>query len=325
MQQFWTAVLRILLSGLALALVSPVLAQQYPAKPVRIVTPYAPGGSTDILARLIAVKLTDIWRQQVFVENRPGGNTIIGSEHVARSAPDGYTFMLQTSGHVINPSLLKTPYDAIKDFTGVATVAAGEFILVVHPSVPANTVQEFIALAQSKPGQINYATSGAGSSTHLASEHFNIAANVKMTHIPYKGGGPALNDLLGGQVQVSLNVPLAFIQHVKAGKLRALAITGDSRVSSLPQVPTFAEAGLPSYDARNWYGIFAPAGLPRPIVDRWSAEMTRILSMTDIKENLIAQGMDPFIQTPDQFAALMKSELVKYARIVKLANLKLDN
>lgn len=324
MKRWSTNHLRILSLGLMLALAGSVQAQQYPTKSVRIVTPYAPGGSTDILARLVAAKLTDIWRQQVFVENRPGGNTIIGSEHVARSAPDGYTFMLQTSGHVINPSLLKTPYDAIKDFTGVATVAAGEFIIAINPSVPANTLQEFIALAQSRPGQINYATSGAGSSTHLASEHFNIAANVKMTHIPYKGGGPALNDLLGGQVQVSLNVPLTFIQHVKAGKLRALAITGDSRISSLPQLQTFAEAGLPSYDAKNWYGIFAPAGLPRPIVDRWSAEITRILSLPDVKENLIAQGMDPFIQTPDQFTALMKTELAKYARIIKLANLKLD-
>ena len=315
---------RTLLLGLALVLAGSVQAQQYPIKPVRIVTPYAPGGSTDILARLIAVKLTNIWRQQVFVENRPGGNTIIGSDHVAKSAPDGQTFMLQTSGHVINPSLVNAPYDAIKDFTAVATVAAGEFMLVVHPSMPAGTLQEFIALAQSRPGQINYATSGAGSSTHLASEHFNIAANVKMTHIPYKGGGPALIDLLGGQVQVSLNVPLALIQHIKAGKLRALAITGDSRISSLPQVPTFAEAGLPAYDAKNWYGIFAPAGLPRPIVDRWSTEMTRILSMPDVKENLIAQGMDPFIQTPDQFSALLKSELAKYVLIIKTANLKLD-
>ncbi len=310
---------------LAISLADTASAQQYPARTVRVVTPYAPGGSTDILARLLSARLTDTWKQQVVVDNRPGGNTIIGSEHVARSPADGYTLMLQTSGHVINPSLLKTPYDAIRDFTGVGTVAVGEFLLVTHPSVAANSVQEFIALARSKPGQINYASSGAGSSTHMASEYFNIVGNVQLSHVHYKGGGPALNDLLGGQVQVTISVPLAFVSHVRGGKLKALAVTGANRMSALPQVPTFAEAGLPAYDASNWYGIFAPTGLPRPIVERWSSELARILSLQDVRDSLISQGMDPLIRTPEQFTEMMKTDLAKYARIIKTAGIKLEN
>jgi len=320
------AMLRMVAFGLLLCIAGASIAQQtYPDRPIRFITPYAPGGSTDILARFLGQKMTESWRQQVIVDNRPGGNTIIGSEAMVKSPPDGYTILLVTSGHVINQHLLTTPYDAIKDFAAVATVARGEFLLVVHPSVPANNLREFIALAKAKPGQLNYASSGAGSSTHLATEFFNIVADVKMQHIPYKGGGPALTDLLGGQVQVSFNVPIALLPHVKSGKLRAIAISGEARMAALPQVPTFAEAGLPSYEMSNWYGVLAPAATPKPIIDRLGAELSRILALPDSQTKLLAQGMNPFISTPEKFGALMKADLAKYGKIIKTANVKLEN
>jgi tripartite-type tricarboxylate transporter receptor subunit TctC len=324
--KFAGTVLRLVVFGLLFAMAGIAAAQQaYPGKPIRFITPYAPGGSTEILARFLGQKLTESWGQQVLVDNRPGGNTIIGSEAMVKSPPDGYTILLVTSGHVINAHLLVTPYDAIKDFAPIATVAGGPFLLVVNPAVPANNLQEFIALAKAKPGQLNYASSGAGSSTHLATEYFNILAEVRMQHIPYKGGGPALVDLIGGQVQVSFNVPIALLPHVKSGKLRGIAITGEARMAALPQVPTFIEGGLPAYDMKNWYGVLAPAATPRPIIEKLSTEFGKILATQDSKEKLLAQGMEAFYSPSEQFGALMKADLARYGRVIKTANIKLEN
>jgi len=321
----FNAVVRMLATCALMGLAGSVAAQEpYPSKPIRFITPYAPGGSTTVVARLIGQKLTEAWGQQVIVDNRPGGNTIIGSEALVKSAPDGYTILLAGTPHVVNPSMLPTPYDAIKDFAPVATATSNEILLVVHPSVPANNLGEFIALAKSRPGQLNYATSSTGGSPHLASELFNIMAGVKTQHIPYKGGGPAVTDLLGGQVQMIFAIPTNVIAHVKGGRLKAIAVSGESRLSALPQVPTFTEGGLPGFSVKTWYGVLAPAGTPKPIIDKMSAEIARILAMPDIKEKLDSQGFETFISTADEFAALIKADLAKYAKIIKAADIKVD-
>ena len=305
---------------------SGVHAQQaYPNKPIRFVTPFAPGGATTILARMLGQRLTEAWGQQVLVDNRPGGNTVIGTEVVARSPADGYTIILISAAHVIIPQLIATSFDPIKDFAPVATVAGGEFVLVLSNTVPANTVQELIALAKAKPGQLNYATSGSGSATHLASELLNLAAGVQIQHIPYKGSGQVIPDLVGGQVQMAFNQPVAFVPLIKAGKLKAIAESGQVRMAGLPQVPTFAESGLAGIDVNFWQGVLAPAGTPRPIVDKLSAEITKILSSADIREKMVGQGTDPFISTPEQFSTLLRADFAKYGRIIKAANIKLDD
>jgi tripartite-type tricarboxylate transporter receptor subunit TctC len=297
---------------------------RYPSKPVRWIVPFPPGGSTTIIARLMGQKLTESWEQQVVVDNRGGGNTIIGSEAMVKAAPDGYTILQVTSTHVINPSLLATPYDAVKDFAPVGTLVATESLMVVNPSLPAKNLQEFIALAKSKPGQLNFGSSGSGTTNHLACELFAIQAGIKMQHIPYKGAGPAVTDLLGGQIQMFMNNALPLTPFVKAGKLRAIAISGEKRLRSLPDVPTFTQGGLPGYDVRSWQGILAPVKTPKAIIDKLSREIARILQLPDVSDNLLTLGADPFISTPQQFAALIKVDLVRYAKLIRDANIKLD-
>ncbi len=317
---------RILLVTALLTLACGAAAQQaYPGKPIRLIVPYAPAGSASILARLVGQKLTESWSQQVIVDNRPGGNTIIGTEAAAKSAPDGYTLLLAPSSHVITPLLAATPYDAIKDFAPVATIASSEYLLLLNPSVPANSLQEFIALAKSKPGQLNYSSAGSGGAAHIAGEMFNLMAGVKMQHIPYKGGGPAVTDLIGGQVQLSFQTPIVSIPHISNGKLKAVAYTGDARLSALPQVPTFTEAGLANFDVKYWFGILAPAGTPRGIIDKLSTEIAKSLGIPDFREKLLGQGMEPFISSPEQLANLMKSDTVRFGKVIKAANIKLEN
>lgn len=299
--------------------------QAYPNKPIRFIVPYAPGGSGDTTARLVGQKLAESWGQQVIVDFRPGGNTVIGTEALTKAPPDGYTILFITAAHVTVRFLIATPYDPITDFTPVTTLASSEYLLVVHPSVPANNLQEFIALAKSNPGQLNYASSGSGGMAHLTTEMFSMMTGIKMQHIPYKGGGAAVIDLLGGQVQVLFNVPVAQLQHVKSGKLKAIAISGKTRSPNLSQVPTFAEAGVPAFDPKTWFGVLAPRGTPTEIVDKLSTEITKILTMPEVQEKLIGQGLDPFISTPAQFAALMTADMAKYARVIKTANIKLAN
>jgi tripartite-type tricarboxylate transporter receptor subunit TctC len=320
------AVARVLAMSIVMAIAGPIAAQQiYPSKPIRFITPYPAAGGNDILARLIGQKLTESWGQQVVVENRPGGNTVIGTEVVAKSPPDGYTIIMTTSSHVIMPSLLRLPFDPIKDFAAVATVAGTELLLVIHPSVPANTLQEFIALAKAKPGQLSYGTGGSGNPNHLAAVLLEILAGIKMQHVPYRGAAPIIADLMGGQVQLSFLSLINVESQIKSGRLKAIAVSGDNRMSALPRVPTFTEAGLPNMDIKQWYGVLAPAGTPRAIIDKLANEIARILAMLDVQAKLAQQGADPLITTPDQFAAQMRADLARYAKTIKTANIKLEN
>ena len=313
-------------SALAL-LISPTIAfaqANYPTKPIRWIVPFVPGGSTTIIARLMGQKLTERWGQQIVVDNRGGGNTIIGSEALVRAAPDGYTVLQVTSTHVINPSLLATPYDAVKDFAPIGTLVATETLMVVNPSVPATNLQEFIALAKSKPGQINFGSSGTATTNHLTAELLCIMAGIRMQHIPYKGAGPATTDLMGGQIQMFMNNALPLIPFVKSGKMRAIAVSGEKRLRSLPDTPTFTESGLPGYDVRSWQGMLAPARTPPAIIDRFSRELASIVRTPEFTETLVTLGADPFISTPQQFADLIKVDLERYAKLIKRANIKLE-
>ena len=303
----------------------PVQSQtNYPSKPIRMIVTFPPGGSTTIIARLIGQRLTDSWGQQVVVDNRGGGNTIIGTDAMVKAAPDGYTLLHVTSTHAINPSLLKTPYDAVKDFAPVATLVSTETLLVVNPQVPANNLQELIALAKARPGQLNYASSGSGTANHLAIELFSQLAGIKMQHIPHKGAGPAVTDLIGGQVQVFTNNALPLAPFVKSGRIRAIAISGDTRLLSLPEVPTFTEAGLPGFVGNSWQGVMAPVKTPKTIIDKLSVEYARILRMPEVRDTLQKMGADPMIGSAEQFAALIKADLVRYAKLIQDAKIKLE-
>jgi len=323
----FSSVVRLTSIACVLAMVSgAVVAQQgYPNKPIRMIVPFGAGGSTDNLARTMAQKLSEALGQPVIVDNRPGGNAVIGSEALVKSPPDGYTIMMTSVDHTVIPQLLPTPYDPIKDFAPVGAVSYTQLLLVVNPAVPANNLQELIALAKSKPGQLNYASSGSGGVPHLTGEMFSSLAGIKMQHIPYKGGGPAMIDLVGGQVQLTFAIPINAIPHIKNGKLRPIAITGTSRLDALPQVPTFTEAGVPGLDVKTWFGVFAPPGTPKPIVDKLSGEIVRILSTPDVKEKLLAQGMEPYVTTADEFAAIVKADVAKYGQVIKAGNIKIDN
>lgn len=313
-----------------MAFAGPATTQQaYPSKPVRLIVPFPPGGTTDPLARLIGTKLAESLGQPVIVDNRAGGNTIIGTEVVVKSRPDGYTLLFLAHTNLVVPQAYgkfsNLPYDVIKDLAPVASTAMTEVILLAHPSLPANDLREFIALAKSKPGQLNYASSGSGTTNHLAPELINMLAGIKTQHIPYKGGGPALTDLIGGQVQMFMNNPQSLIPHVKSGKIKAIAITGETRSPALPQVPTFTEAGLPGINMNAWFGVLAPAGTPKEIINRLSSEIGKILALPDTKEKFASQGLEPFISSPDQFSALLKTDMARYARIIKAANIKFEN
>ena len=317
---------RLVLAAVTLACASAASGQQtYPTRPIRIISPYAPGGGNTIMARLVGQKLTEAWGQQVIVDNRPGGNTIIGTELTARATPDGYTYMLAGSGHALTPLLLKTPYDPIKDFAPVGTVGKQENIMVAGPSVPFNDLQQMIAVAKAKPGQLNYATYGSGTTSHLATELFCMLTGIRMQHIPYKGAGPAITELLGGQVQVFLSTPSPVIPHIQAGKLKGLAISGEQRSAAVPNVPTFAEAGVRGFEAKGWYGVVAPAATPRPIVDKVSAEMARFLAAPDVKKLLNSLGVEPLISTPEQFGALIRSDNAKWAKVIQSTQIKLEH
>lgn len=315
----------VLTTGIAAALALPASAQTaYPTKTIRIVSPYPPGGSTSVYAQLIAARLNEVWGKQVLVDNRGGGNTLIGSDHVAKSPPDGYTLLLVTTTHVIVPQLMKTPYDPLKDFTPIATIGRSENILCVHPALPVKNLKEFIALAKSRPGELNYGTSGSGSVTHLAVELFRIEADVKMTRIPYKGSGPLITAFMGGEVEVYLNSTVNIVPLIKANRAKALAITGDKRHPTVPMLPTFAEAGLPSFNAKGWSSVIGPAGIPKPVLDKLSQEIIKAQSSPEFVAKMQAYGTEPYINTPEQFAELMKADAAKYAQVIKAANIRMD-
>ena len=310
------------------AIVPPAAAQApaYPTKPIRIVVPFPPGGATDILAREVAQKLNEAWGQQVIVDNRPGAGGNIGSELVAKAAPDGYTLEMGTVGtHAINASLYaKMPYDNVKDFVPIILVAGVPNVLEVNPSLPVNSVAELIAYAKANPGKLNFASSGNGTSIHLSGELFKAMAGVEMTHVPYKGSAPALQDLIAGQVQLMFdNLPPSLPQ-IKAGKLRALAVTSSVRAPALPDVPTVAEAGLPGFEASSWFGLLAPAGTSPAIVAKINAEVAKWLATPEAKENLSKQGANAAGGTPEDFASHIAAETAKWAKVVKASGAKID-
>ena len=321
-----SAAAQIVTALLLAAFAGPVAAQQtYPTKPIRFILPNAPGGSNSVVARLFSEKLTADWGQPVIVDNRPGGNNVIAADALVRSNPDGHTILLVTAAHAINPLVFPDqPYDPIKDFAPVATLVSTQYILAVNAAVPAANLREFIALAKAKPGQLNGAGAGTGGIQHLALELFNVLAGVKLNHVPYKGGGPGMTDLIGGHVQLAFNNSINIVPHVTSGKIRALAIVGEARSPLMPQVPTFAEAGLPGFDVRNWFGVVAPARTPADIVNKLASEIASIQSMPDIKEKLGSQGVDPFVSGPQQFAALIKAEMTKYGKVIKAANITIE-
>ncbi|MBI5967540.1 MAG: tripartite tricarboxylate transporter substrate binding protein [Deltaproteobacteria bacterium] len=300
------------------------LAQSYPTKYIRVFVPAPAGGGTDILARIIGQKFTESWGQQVVIENRGGASGTIAAEMAAKSAPDGYNlFMIYSAILTINPSLFKKlPYDPIKDFDPVAIFVQVPNILVVHPSVPVKSVKELIALAKSKPGQLNCASSGIGVSNYMCMELFKGMTGVDWMHIPYKGGAPAMIDLLGGQVQVMFNNLVELAPHIKAGKLRALAVATPKRISAMPDLPTVAEAGVPGYEVLLWYGMVAPAGTPKEIIKKLNAEILKIQKMSDVKERLDKMGAEPIDYPPEQMADYIKVEMAKWAKVIKDAGVK---
>ena len=300
-------------------------AQVYPSKPVRMIIPWAPGGTTDILGRVIALKMGEKWGQPVVVENRGGAGGNVGAEAAARSAPDGYTIVLVAPSLAISPSLYKKlAYDPVKDFAPVSLVATVPNVMVTNPSIPAKTLSEFIALAKSKPGAMNFGSGGNGTSNHLAGELFNIVAGVRLVHVPYKGVNLAMNDVMSGDVQlVIIGIPAA-APHIKAGKLRALAVIDAKRAAALPDVPTAAEAGLKDFEVTTWYGVLAPAGTPRPIVTRLNAEIVAVMHSNEMKERLATMATEPVTSTPEEFGDLIRREIAKWAKVVRAAGLKAD-
>ena len=320
-------VMRLVSAAMITVICTSVKAQQaYPNKPIRLVVPYAAGGATTIVARLLAQRFSESMGQPMLVDNRPGGGTLVGVGHVAKSAPDGYTILLTGSTIVLLPLLTKTPYDPIKDFAPIGTIGSFGFVLLVNPSLPVNTVNALVDYAKGRQGQLNFATPGAGGTQHLAHELLNMAAGIQTMHVPYKSGDQALTDLLGGRVQFYFSNPAPAIPHINSGKLRALAISGSKRLSSLPDLPTFEEAGWPALTkAGGNYGLLAPAGTSKSIVDRISAEVATYIATPGFQEILASNGLTPLISSPEQYASLLKAEYSTNATVVKRANMKLDD
>jgi len=298
-------------------------AQGYPNRPVRLVVPFPAGGPADALGRVLADQLNKIWGQPVIIENRGGAGGNLGAEVVARSAPDGYTLLLNASSHVINASLYeKLPYDPIKDFTPVSEVASYMLVLVVHPSVPATSVKEFVAFAKSKQDGLSVANAGLGTPTHLAAVLFAQAADVNLIHVPYRGAAPASTDLIAGQVPAMFNNPVNAVPQVRSNNLRALATTGSRRLSLLPDLPTIAESGYPGFETRTWYGLFGPAGMPAEIARKLHADMEKALRIPEVANNLVAQGWDITVSPPEQFSVVLQSEFDRWSQVVKRAGIR---
>jgi tripartite-type tricarboxylate transporter receptor subunit TctC len=316
---------RLLCAILSVGFADCVVAQQdYPNRPIRYIVPYSPGGSTTWTSRLVGQRLTEVWGQQVIIDNRPGASTIIGTEAAVRSKPDGYTLLYIGGALATNHLLVKTPYDARKDIAPVATVSSYENLLAVHPSLPVTTVKQFVALAKARPGQLNYATSGYGGPTHLLPVLFDTVAGIKTQAVNYKGGGPAVIDVLGGQVHFIMGVPVNLIQHINNGRLRAIAIGGDKRMKALPNVPSFAEVGYPGVSLPNWQGVGAPAGTPKVIIDKIAAEVEKLVALPDTREKLEAEGFVPYYRNAQGTAELLNTSIVTIAKIIKAGNLKVE-
>jgi tripartite-type tricarboxylate transporter receptor subunit TctC len=305
---------------LALFVAAPVHAQNYPVRPVRMVVPYAAGGNTDITARAISAKLSEVFGQQVVVDNRPGGATNIGAELVARAPADGYMMLMAGASNAINMSLFAKPsYNTLRDFAPIILCVQGANVLTAHPSVPAKNLKELIAVARAQPGKLNFASSGIGSSNQMAGELLKVTAKINIVHVPYKGNAPALTDTMAGHVELMFSgVPL-IVPHIQSGRLRAIGIGSLKRFSALPQVPTFDESGLKGYEALTWFGLLAPIKVPKEIVARWNTEVGKILASADIKERFINDGLEPMGGSPEEFGKFIRAEIDKYARVIKAA------
>jgi tripartite-type tricarboxylate transporter receptor subunit TctC len=304
----------------------PATAQTaYPARPIRIISIFPPGGGNDGICRAVAQKITETMKQQVIVENRPGANVIIGTEAAARAAPDGYTITLIPSGHAVNASLYKKlPFDSIRDFTPLSLAGSSPTVLAVHPSLPVKNVRDLVTLAKARPAQLTYVSAGVGASGHLAGALFETMTNTKMVHIPYKGMSLAVSDLIGGQVSMSFGTSLSIVPHVRSGRLRALATTGALRSPALPDLPTVAESGVPGYEASLWYGFVGPAKLPAEIVQRLNAEIVAAINSPDVRERLTHQGVDARATSADEFAQLLVADLKRWADVVRRAGVTVE-
>jgi tripartite-type tricarboxylate transporter receptor subunit TctC len=297
----------------------------YPVKAVRIVVPYAPGGGTDVQARIIAAKLSEAWGQPVIIDNRPGGGTVIGTELVAHAPADGYVLLIGTPTHVVNVGLYpKLPYDPLRDFEPITLMTASPNILVAHPSLPIRNTRDFIALAKGKPGQITYGSSGNGGTGHLAMEMMKQMAHIEAVHVPYKGGGPALNAVLTGEVSVLINNMIPTVQQVRAGRLRALGVTSRTRSSAIREVPTIDESGLPGFDAVAWFGLFAPANTPAGLIEKLNADFARVLKLPEVKQMLESQGAEAVASSPAEFARTLRTDLEKWRTVLKASPITVD-
>ena len=300
-------------------------AQNYPARPVKIVVPFAVGGSADVYGRVLAAKLGDAMGQTFVIENRPGGGAVTGTDAVAKSEPDGYTLLIMSNTHTVNETLIaKKPYDLLKDLAPISGINSQDLLLVIPASVPANNLREFIALAKAQPGKLNYASSGPGTPYHMAGELFKSMAGVDIVHVPHKGSDQARTAVLGGQVQMMFDAISTIVSHVNSGKLKALGTSGKSRSPVTPNIPTVSEAGVPGYEATIWLGLMAPAATPKPILDRLSAEVNKVINAPDIKDNWSKQGAAPMGMKPDEFGAFLKTDIAKWAKVVKAAGAKAD-
>ena len=313
-----------LASMLFAAVTTTAIAQQnYPSKPIRLIVPFAPGGGNDFLARLVGQKLSERLGQQFVVDNRAGASGIVATDLVAKAAPDGYTLLLGFVGPLaLNPNLEKVPYNPVHDFAAASLLASSYHILVVHPSVPARSVKELIALAKARPGEINYASSGSGATLHLVGELFKSAAGINITHIPYKGAGPAAIAVISGEAQMMFSSTTAVIQHMRANRLAALAVTSPNRSPLAPEVPTLVESGLRGVEVGSWYALLAPAATPREIITRLHAEIVRLAAMPDYRQQLEKQAFEPLTSSPEQFPAFVKAELEKWGKVIKTAGVK---
>ncbi len=300
-------------------------AQSYPIKPVRAIVPYPPGGGTDIMARAICAKLAEAWGMQVVVDNRGGGGTIIGTEIASRAPADGYTLLITSPSFVINPTTrTQLPYDTLKDFQPVTQFAFQPYVLALHPKLPARDVKEFIALAKAKPDALNFGSTGIGSGSHLAGELFKYLSGTRLTHVAYKGMGPAIADLLGGQTQFVFAAMLPVSPHVRSGRLRALAISSGKRSPAMPELPTIAEAGVPGYNAISWSGLFAPAATPRAIIEKLNVDAVKILHQSDTRERLAADGAEPAGTSIKEFEAFIRNEIAKWAKVIHAAQISIN-
>ena len=318
--------MRRLIATALLCIAVPAQAQSYPTKPIHLIVPFPPGGGNDTVARAIAQQLGPDLGQPMVIDNRPGAGGSVGAELAAKAPPDGYTLFLAGVGsHAVNPNVhAKLPYDPVKDFAPVTLLASAPSVLVVNPAVPARTIGEFTAYARANPGKLNYASNGNGSAAQLAAAMYESLAGVRMVHVPYKGIAPAMTDLMGGEVQLMFGTIVALVPHIQAGKLRALAVTSRKRSALLADVPTLAESGLPDYHAGSWYGVLAPAGTPRPIIDRLHATIVKALQQPEVAQRLAAEGAEVIGSTPEEFAAHIKAELARVAGVVRAAGIRIE-